>query len=94
MHNGCIVWGVPPQGRQAVLQELHEGHLGMTKMKALARMYGGLELLEILKIQCAPAPNVKPISHYPWLLLYILGAVQCAHEPDCTLTMQVHCMVT
>ena len=43
MHDGCIVWGarvvVPPQGRQAVLQELHEGHLGMTKMKALARMY-------------------------------------------------------
>ena len=43
MHDGCIVWGarvvVPPQGRQAVLQELHEGHLGMTKMKSLARMY-------------------------------------------------------
>ena len=27
------------QGREAVLQELHEGHPGMTKMKALARMY-------------------------------------------------------
>ena len=43
MHNDCIVWGarvvVSPQGQQAVLQELHEGHLGMTKMKALARMY-------------------------------------------------------
>ena len=43
MHDGCIVWGarvvVPPQDRQAVLQELHEGHLGMTKMKLLARMY-------------------------------------------------------
>ena len=43
LHDGCIVWGarvvVPPQGRQLVLQELHDGHLGMTKMKALARMY-------------------------------------------------------
>ena len=30
---------VPSQGRQAVLQELHEGHPGMTRTKALARMY-------------------------------------------------------
>ena len=30
---------VPPQGRDVVLQELHEGHPGMTKMKSLARMY-------------------------------------------------------
>ncbi len=37
------MWGsrivVPPQGCNAVLQELHEGHLGMTKTKSLARMY-------------------------------------------------------
>ena len=36
-------WGnrvvIPPQGRKAVLQELHEGHPGMCKMKGLARMY-------------------------------------------------------
>ena len=42
LHNGCIVWGVhvavPPQGQQLVLQELHNGHLEMTKMNALARM--------------------------------------------------------
>ena len=30
---------IPPQGRNAVLQELHEGHPGMCKMKGLARMY-------------------------------------------------------
>ena len=28
-----------PQGRSAVLQQLHEGHLGMCRMKALARIY-------------------------------------------------------
>jgi len=43
VHEGCILWGnrvvIPPQGRNAVLQELHEGHLGMCKMKGLARMY-------------------------------------------------------
>ena len=42
-YNGCLLWGnrviVPPQGREAVLMELHEGHPGMTKMKALSRMY-------------------------------------------------------
>ena len=30
---------VPPKGRDAVLHELHEGHPGITKMKALAWMY-------------------------------------------------------
>ena len=43
VHDGCVLWGnrviVPPKGREAVLHELHEGHPGITKMKALARMY-------------------------------------------------------
>ena len=30
---------IPPQGRKVVIQELHEGHPGITKMKSLARMY-------------------------------------------------------
>ena len=41
--DGCILWGsriiIPSPGRQAVLQELHEGHPGITRMKALSRMY-------------------------------------------------------
>ena len=41
--NGCILWGarvvVPPQGREAVLKELHDTHPGCSKMKALARCY-------------------------------------------------------
>ena len=41
--DGCILWGtrvvVPPQGRQSVLQELHDTHLGASKMKSLARAY-------------------------------------------------------
>ena len=41
--DGCILWGarvvIPPQGQQAVLQELHTAHPGMTRMKALAIMY-------------------------------------------------------
>jgi len=41
--DGCVLWGsrvvISPQCQQAVLQELHPTHLGMTKMKSLAQMY-------------------------------------------------------
>ena len=41
--DGCILWGarvvVPPPGQKSVLEELHETHLGASKMKALARSY-------------------------------------------------------
>ena len=38
----CILWGsrvlIPKQGRPLILDELHGGHPGASKMKALARM--------------------------------------------------------
>ena len=41
VQNGCVLWGswvvVPSQGRQHVLEILHEGHLGVSQMKSLAR---------------------------------------------------------
>ena len=40
-HQGCILWGtrvvVPPTGRKVVLKELHDGHPGVSKVKALSR---------------------------------------------------------
>ena len=40
---GCVMWGnrviVPPKLRQHVLEELHTGHLGVVKMKAMAWSY-------------------------------------------------------
>ena len=37
---GCVMWGnrviVPPKLRQEVLEELHTGHLGVVKTKAMA----------------------------------------------------------
>ena len=30
---------IPPEGRQPLLEELHNTHLGVSKMKALARSY-------------------------------------------------------
>ncbi|KAL7739922.1 hypothetical protein ACLKA6_003398 [Drosophila palustris] len=43
IHNGCIMRGIrvyiPKPMRQRILKELHTAHLGMTKMKSLARGY-------------------------------------------------------
>ena len=41
VHNGCLLWGtrvvVPPPGRDKITRALHQGHPGITRMKALAR---------------------------------------------------------
>jgi len=41
LEEGCVMWGsrvvIPEVGRQKVLQELHVGHPGMSRMKGLAR---------------------------------------------------------
>ena len=43
VHQGCILWGIrvviPNKLEDRVLEELHDGHLGVVKMKALARSY-------------------------------------------------------
>lgn len=43
VHHGCLVWGsrvvIPARGREFLLSELHEGHPGVKRMKALARSY-------------------------------------------------------
>lgn len=43
VEDGCILWGarvvIPPEGREKMLDELHEAHPGMTRMKGLARGY-------------------------------------------------------
>ena len=41
IQDGCLMWGsqvvIPPKHQAQLLAELHEGHLGIVKMKALAR---------------------------------------------------------
>ncbi|KAL9982685.1 hypothetical protein ACROYT_G004758 [Oculina patagonica] len=43
VHAGCLLWGsrvvIPPQGREEVLNILHESHPGIVRMKSLARSY-------------------------------------------------------
>ena len=43
VHEGCILWRtrvvIRDRGREKVLQELHQGHPGILRMKSFARMY-------------------------------------------------------
>ena len=79
-HEGCILWGtrvvIPEQGREAILQELHEGHPGITKMKALAIMYvwwpGINNDIEKSVRHCShcqevqSSPPVAPLNPWKW----------------------------
>ena len=41
VEDGCVLWGrrivAPPAGKEKVLNELHNGHPGITRMKSIAR---------------------------------------------------------
>ena len=77
---GCVMWGnrviVPPKLRQRVLEELHTGHLGVVKMKAMARSYvwwPGLDaqIEEKCKtcVSCQriqKTPSLTPLHPWPW----------------------------
>ena len=77
-YDGCILWGtrvvIPRHGREAVLQELHEGHPGMSKMKALARMYvwwqgidSDIERSVHICTECQEVQSSSPIEPLnPW----------------------------
>ena len=90
VHEGCILWGnrvvIPPQGHNAVLQELHKGHPGMCKMKGLAHMHvwwpkidANIEEAVRLCSTCQvnqSAPAAVPLhpwrwSSHPWTRVHI-----------------------
>ena len=78
--DGCIIWGtrviVPPPGRKAVLEELHETHLGANRMKGLARGYMWWpkmdEDIEEVAKQCSncqqasSSPSKAPLHSWEW----------------------------
>ena len=43
VEQGCLLWGhrvvIPPQLRTRVIDEIHEGHPGINRMKSFARSY-------------------------------------------------------
>ena len=79
-YEGCIMWGtrivIPEPGREAVLQELHEGHPAITRMKALARMYvwwtginADIEKSVRLCSECQEvqsSPPTAPLNPWKW----------------------------
>ena len=76
--DGCLQLGekviIPPKYRSQLLRELHEGHVGMYKMKSLARMFFWWPKLdddiENVCKSCLPcvenASMPKPETVHPW----------------------------
>eukprot|EP00731_Ephydatia_muelleri_P003248 Em0001g3248a len=77
-HDGCVLWGqrviIPAKLQSALLDELHDGHLGVVRMKELARSYIWWPYLdrdiEKLVANCekcrmmSSMPQLAP--HHPW----------------------------
>ena len=76
VQNDCLIWGirviVPPALREKVLEELHSGHSGMTRMKSLARCHVwwlclDKEVEEVCK-SCRSCQKVKSLPPTaPWI---------------------------
>ncbi|XP_064469911.1 uncharacterized protein K02A2.6-like [Ornithodoros turicata] len=78
LHKGCLLWGlrtvIPPKFRNSLLSILHEGHVGQTKMKMLARSYlwwPGLDRdIEEQVKSCGPCAAVAaqevPVPLHQW----------------------------
>ena len=83
IESGCLLWGsrviIPEELRKTVLAQIHEGHLGSSKMKALARSYvlwlnldRDIEDLTRSCEQCQKQksrPSTTKPSH-PWIYLW------------------------
>lgn len=78
LQDGCIFWGarviVPPPGRVQIMDELHETHPGLSRIKSLARSYvwwlrldQDLENKVRVCTQCQANQNMpQPVPLHPW----------------------------
>ena len=78
LQEGCIFWGarviVPPPGRSQIIEEIHETHPGVSRMKNLARSYvwwpkrdQDLESKVKSCTQCQINQNMpQPAPLHPW----------------------------
>ena len=84
---------IPPAGRQAVLELLHEGHPGVFRMKNLARSYvwwpqidKDIEIVVKTCYECQQTRHSPPVAPlHPWECLI-------DHGLGCTLIMLVQLM--
>ena len=89
-HDGCLLWGqrveIPSSLRPQLLKELHDGHVGVCRMKALARSFvwwPGLDReIEAMAASCdackTTAANPTKVSWHPW------------QYPQCTMGLGAH----
>ncbi|XP_021354167.1 uncharacterized protein K02A2.6-like [Mizuhopecten yessoensis] len=70
VHQGCLLWGmrviIPPKLRRDLLSELHQGHIGVVKMKAVARSYmwwPGLD--QDIELMCKTCAGCQEVKHAP-----------------------------
>ena len=89
LFDGCILQGnrviIPPEGRIRIMDLLHEGHPGTTRMKTLARSYiwwpgidydlqekvKGCDACQRMRHTPAPAPlHPWEFLHHPWERLH------------------------
>eukprot|EP00731_Ephydatia_muelleri_P017649 Em0010g747a len=106
VQDGCVMWGsrvvIPPVGRAHVLQLLHEGHPGITRMKALARgvvWWPGIDSELESKVKVCEAcqanrksPPKAPLHPWewpskPWSRLHIDHAGPFMGQPPAQLLM-------
>ena len=69
-HQDCLMWGnrvvVPNSFRERILQDLHEGHSGMVKTKAIARSYVWWPKLDQdIEDLCSSCSGCQKISNMP-----------------------------
>ena len=78
VHQGCILWGtkvvIPEKLRPLVLEEIHSGHLGIVRMKAVARSFvwwphidSDIESIANTCASCQQVKHMPPSAPvYPW----------------------------
>ena len=78
LHEGCLMWGnrvvVPPPGRSKLIEQLHDYHPGMSRMKNLARSFvwwpGIDQDIEDTVKACVPCQQARqlppPAPLQPW----------------------------
>ena len=77
-HDGCVLWGqrvvIPSNLQSFLLKELHEGHLGVVRMKELARSYvwwpnldQDIERMVASCEKCKMVSSMPQLApHHPW----------------------------
>ncbi len=70
VHQGCVLWGIrviiPSKLCKPVLDELHEGHMGIVKMKSVARSYmwwPGID--KDIETQAKSCTGCQQVQHMP-----------------------------